>query len=225
MLTIGLSGATCSGKTSVASMLEKVLPSCMVINQDNYYYEEDSEKHVKDPVTNMINWEVLEAFNMEKMHEDILNIRTNHLGRKPEEVKQIDQTGLLKSILVDKMIDMTLLKKVEMLKTTPILIIEGIVVLNDPKVLQFCDLKYFIQIDKDVCWSRRKSRVWDPEGSCWEESPGYFEAVAWPEYEKCLAELKALQVDDIKFLESNQTSIQENFTTVLTDITDTLTKS
>ena len=36
MLTIGLSGATCSGKSSssVASMLEKVLTSCMVINQD-----------------------------------------------------------------------------------------------------------------------------------------------------------------------------------------------
>ena len=71
MLTIGLSGATCAGKSSVASMLEKVLTSCMVINQDTYYYEEGSDKHVKDPVTHMINWEVLEAFNMGKMHNDL----------------------------------------------------------------------------------------------------------------------------------------------------------
>lgn len=52
-------------------MLEKVLTSCMVINQDTYYYEEGSDKHVKDPVTHMINWEVLEAFNMGKMHNDL----------------------------------------------------------------------------------------------------------------------------------------------------------
>ena len=77
MLTIGLSGATCSGKTSVASMLEKVLASCTVINQDTYYYEDESDKHVKDPATNLINWEVMEAFNMEKMHQDISNIRKN----------------------------------------------------------------------------------------------------------------------------------------------------
>ena len=39
-----------------------------------------------------------------------------------------------------------------------------------------CDKKYFIEIEHDVCKSRRESRVWDPEGSCWEESPAYFEA-------------------------------------------------
>ena len=78
MLTIGLSGATCSGKTSVASMLEKVFPRCMVINQDAYYHEEESEKHVIDAATNMINWEVMEAFNMEQMHMDINKARQNY---------------------------------------------------------------------------------------------------------------------------------------------------
>ena len=77
MLTIGLSGATCSGKTSVASMLEKVLSSCIVINQDTYYHEDESEKHVKDPATNLINWEVMGAFNMEKMHKDIGHAKKN----------------------------------------------------------------------------------------------------------------------------------------------------
>ena len=77
MLTIGLSGATCSGKTSVASMLERLLTRCVVINQDKYYHEDESDKHVKDPATNLINWEVMEAFNMEKMHKDIDHAKTN----------------------------------------------------------------------------------------------------------------------------------------------------
>ena len=120
----------------------------------------------------------------------------------------------------EKKIDKTLLQEVEKLKTTPIMIIEGIIVLNDPKIAEMCDLKFFIQIQKDVCWNRRKNRVWDPEGSCWEESPGYFEDIAWPEYGKCVAELEALKDDDIKFLDSNQTSIEENFTAVISDIVD-----
>ena len=89
------SGASCSGKTSVATMLEKSLPRCSIINQvhiryklhclnavqfgfqDAYYFEEESSLHVRDQKTNLINWEVLEAFDMEKMQRDISVIRKN----------------------------------------------------------------------------------------------------------------------------------------------------
>ena len=69
------SGATCSGKTSLASLLEKVFPRASVVNLDKYYYEEDSPHHVRDHKTKFINWEVLEAFNMNQMHRDIFNIQ------------------------------------------------------------------------------------------------------------------------------------------------------
>ena len=128
-------------------------------------------------------------------------------------------------MLGKKMVDNTLMQEVEKLKTTPIMIIEGIIVLNDPKIAEMCDLQFFIQIEKDVCWNRRRNRVWDPEGSCWEESPGYFEDIAWPEYGKCVAELEALKDDDIKFLDSNQTSIEDNFTSVISDIVDKISTS
>jgi uridine kinase len=139
-----------------------------------------------------------------------------------EEISQKDTAGILNSLLGKTMINNTLLKEVEKLQTTPILIVEGIIVLNDPQICSMCDLKFFITIDKDFCWNRRKNRVWDPEGSCWEESPGYFEDIAWPEYVKCVGELKDLESDEIEFLDSNKTSIEENFTTVLTDIINKL---
>ena len=78
MLTVGLSGATCSGKTSVASMLERLFTRCVVINQDKYYHEDESDKHVRDTATNMINWEVMESFNMEQMHKDINTARQKY---------------------------------------------------------------------------------------------------------------------------------------------------
>ena len=140
-------------------------------------------------------------------------------------MSQVDLAGVLNSMLANRMIEMTLLKKVEKLKMTPILIVEGIIVLNDPKVLELCDQKYFIKIRESVCWERRKKRVWDPEGSCWEESPGYFQSTAWPEYNKSLAELETLKDAGIKFMDSNQTSIEDNFVTILTDIVDRLDTS
>ena len=139
-----------------------------------------------------------------------------------EDISQVDTAGILNSMLGKKMTSNTVLQEVEKLQTTTILIIEGIIVLNDPQILKMSDLKFFITIDKDVCWKRRKNRVWDPEGSCWEESPGYFEDIAWPEYVKCVVELKDLESDEIKFLDSNQTSIDENLTTVLSDIVNKL---
>ena len=42
-----------------------------MINQDTFYHEEECSNHVRDPATNLINWEVMQAFNMEKMYKEI----------------------------------------------------------------------------------------------------------------------------------------------------------
>jgi len=203
LLTIGISGASCSGKTTVASMLEKTLPWCSVINQDKYYYEEDSCHHVKS--ANMINWEVLSAFNMEKMKEDISVVSKNLLkGPPPCENNTIAYPGF---------------KSIKM-RLCPVLIVEGIVIFKDQDLFNLCDKKYFVEIDRDTCQSRRQSRVWDPEGDNWEENPEYFESVAWPEYLNCVQEVKELS--GVNFLDSNVSSIETNFEHILTDIVDSL---
>ena len=59
----------------MASLLEKVLPWCSVINQDKYYYHEESSHHVRDIKDNLINWEVPQAFNMNQMYRDVLELQ------------------------------------------------------------------------------------------------------------------------------------------------------
>ena len=46
-----------------------------MVNLDKYYYDEDSSHHVRDNKTNLINWEVLQAFNMNQMHRDIQDLQ------------------------------------------------------------------------------------------------------------------------------------------------------
>ena len=122
----------------------------------------------------------------------------------------------LKSLLKVQTLPPKLLDAVERLNTVtkPILVVEGITILNDPKIFSMCDLKLFIKIDKDVCWERRKNRVWDPDGSCWEESPGYFNAIAWPEYINIITDLEGVG-GDIQYLDSNFTSIEDNASNII----------
>merc|ERR1712154_506091 len=92
----------------------------------------------------------------------------------------------------------------------------GIIIFEDLKISQLCDMKYFIEIDKESCKTRRRDRVWDPEGSSWVENPQYFESIAWPQYLKSTEKLRSSKLD-VKFLDSSRTSIEENFSILLQD--------
>merc|ERR1712212_735941 len=54
MLTVGLGGGSCTGKTSIARQLLDLLPSCVVLHQDSYYRKEDEPGHVLHPGTSCI---------------------------------------------------------------------------------------------------------------------------------------------------------------------------
>lgn len=61
--------------------------------------------------------------------------------------------------------------------------------------------------------------MWDPEETHWTEDPEYFESVAWPEYLLTMEEVKSIS-SEIKLLDSNKASIDQNFELVLKDILD-----
>ena len=69
----------------------------------------------------------------------------------------------------------------------------------------------------ESCQSRRRNRVWDPEGSNWVENSQYFDSVAWPQYLKSKEKLESSKLD-VKILDSSNTSIEENFSILLQDI-------
>lgn len=63
-----------------------------------------------------------------------------------------------------------------------ILVLEGILLLDDTRILNLAHLIFFIVLNKDDCFERRKARTYLPP-----EPNGYFEKYAWPEYERHLA--------------------------------------
>jgi len=78
-----------------------------------------------------------------------------------------------------------------------LLLIEGFIIFNDRKLTELIDKKYFIKLDYSSSAARRIHRTYDPP-----DPPGYFDEVAWPEYERHLKEVQ--DQTDIKYLNGGQ---------------------
>ncbi len=64
-LVVGLSGATCSGKSTLAKALSSAFPNAKCLNQDDYYLQETDSRHTWVAELKHINWDVVTAFDME----------------------------------------------------------------------------------------------------------------------------------------------------------------
>lgn len=85
---IGISGVTCSGKTTLAQSLYKhfqeqcgrelkagvELNRVEVVNQDVYFRQVDDPMHQVVEKLNHLNWEIIESMDMEKMIKDVMKI-------------------------------------------------------------------------------------------------------------------------------------------------------
>ncbi|CAI6360915.1 unnamed protein product [Macrosiphum euphorbiae] len=96
-------------------------------------------------------------------------------------------------------------------QTSKILVLEGILLLDDIRILNLADLTFFTILDKEICWDRRVARTYLPP-----EPPGYFEKYAWPEYERHLEMIKKKKTDVI-FLNGSD-SIDFNTSVVVNHI-------
>lgn len=131
---IGISGATCSGKTTLSNRLHNELKNSVVIHQDNYFLPQDDPRHVKINELNHFNWELITSMDMDKMHSDIFQL----IESSPNENSS--------SETVNK----------------NILILDGFLLFKCEVISNLCDCKYFITLTKEECWERRKGRVYDP---------------------------------------------------------------
>jgi nicotinamide/nicotinate riboside kinase len=87
-LVIGISGVTCSGKTTLAQSLQKhfkdqigcelkpgvELNRVELVNQDTYFRSVDDPNHQKIEKLQHLNWEIIESMDMDKMISDVMEI-------------------------------------------------------------------------------------------------------------------------------------------------------
>lgn len=140
IMAIGIAGGTGSGKTTITRLLsERFGKDVSVIYYDNYYKAHDGltyEERAK------INYDCPDAFDTELFLEDVAKLKRGE-----------DVLCPVYDYTVHNRSNQTLL-----IKSAPVILLEGILLLSDERIRDLLDIKIFVDTDADVRILRRIMR-------------------------------------------------------------------
>lgn len=168
-LYVGISGPSCSGKSTLALNLCRILKNPILIHLDDFYLP-DSQIPRTDGLE---NWDCPEAFDMQRLKEMLEKFHKS--GQMPpfksyeaaKDVDKVEPAGAVPEI------------------DRPIVILEGIMLYyrNSPLV-DLLNLKFLVTGDRAVLRQRRESRTYETVEGFWKDPPGYFDKIVYPEFVK-----------------------------------------
>ena len=152
MITIGVYGGTGSGKTTIVSKIVSEFPTneIQVISQDSYYKD---TSHLTFEERCALNFDHPDAIDFPLLYQHVNSLKKGDNIEQP--VYSFETHNRTKETV-------TVVSK-------KILIIEGILILNYPKLRSLFDLKIYIDADSDMRMERRVSRDISERGRTPEE--------------------------------------------------------
>ena len=137
VMTIGIAGGTGSGKTTITRrLLQKFSSNVSVIYHDNYYKAHNDLNYEQ---RSLLNYDCPDAFDTELMLRDLKRLRAGEAIRCPVYDNTIHNRS----------------DKTVLVKPSPVVIVEGILILQDPRLCELLDIKIFVDTDADVRILRR----------------------------------------------------------------------
>ena len=138
---LGLSGGTGSGKTTIAEEISRCLgpDNCVIIHQDSYYLDRSL---LPSDDRNRINFDHPSAFEWELLKKHLADLRAGRAIDKPI-YSFHTHTRMPETMRVDP---------------RRVLVVEGILVLEDPELRRMMDIKIYVDADADVRFIRRLDR-------------------------------------------------------------------
>jgi len=151
-IIIGIAGGTGSGKTTVATNIAKGLPegSCATIDHDAYY-----RNH---PEMDLEERQLLNYDHPESLDNDLLVAHLDQL----REGRAID-------VPIYDFVTHTRRPETRLLRPTPVIIVEGILVFVDEVLRQRFEVKIFVDTDPDIRVMRRIRRDMESRGRSFQQ--------------------------------------------------------
>ncbi len=138
---VGIAGGTGSGKTSLAVKIRDRVGDdrCLLIAQDSYYKDGST---LPPAAQAAINYDHPDAFDTSLLVQDLRDLKAG----RPVPCLTYDHATYSRRVLSDP------------LKPTPVVILEGILILAEEPLRRLLDIKLFIDTDSDVRILRRLNR-------------------------------------------------------------------
>ncbi|WP_068674411.1 uridine kinase [Oceanobacillus sp. Castelsardo] len=138
---IGVTGGSGSGKTSVTkSICNKFSDKTILVIEQDYYYKDQSHLPFEDRLKT--NYDHPLAFDNDLLIEHLHDLLDNKSINKPVYDYKL-HTRSNETILIEP---------------KDVIIIEGILILEDPRLVNLMDIKVFVDTDSDIRIIRRLSR-------------------------------------------------------------------
>ncbi|EFP75487.1 ribosylnicotinamide kinase [Puccinia graminis f. sp. tritici] len=182
VLIIAIGGPTCSGKTTLAKNLQKVLPNSEILHQDDFAPK--SEEIPIHPVHGVPDWDDPRgAIDWSRLRKTIAQLKTNTNEALPmthdnlnTAADPIDLDTHNYAGWVDRLKALKLPKR--------FIILDGFLLYWDRECVENYDLKFFVRESYDVLKERRRIRqtYHTADGMTWKDPAGYWDQIIWPAY-------------------------------------------
>ena len=144
-MIIGIAGGTCSGKTTLTEHLAAHFgANISVVHHDNYY----KRQNVPFAERCKQNYDHPDAFDTDLMVQQLRELKDGHAIRCPvysySDHNRTDETVLI--------------------QPAPVIIVEGILIFQDPRLRELMDIRIFVETDADVRILRRALRDVEERG-------------------------------------------------------------
>ncbi|KAF9560759.1 ribosylnicotinamide kinase [Mortierella alpina] len=189
IITVGLSGPSSGGKTTVSRYLKSILPNSTIVHQDDFYRPE--AELPLDSKTGLANWDCPEAIDFKALTATLEHVKEN--GRFPDGFDSLEEKNPigskeLSSPVPQEILD-TLSKDIlaqipeDERDRTKFVILDGFILYVDETLCKALDVKFFLTAPYQILKERRESRKgYATLEGYWEDPPGYFDDVVWPNY-------------------------------------------
>jgi uridine kinase len=172
-LLILVAGGSASGKSTVVTeILDKAgLEDVLILKHDDYYLDQSD---LPLEVRYMTNYDHPSSLDNELLHKHLISLMQGKAIEKP----------------VYDFVMHTRSKAIEHVESKPIIIVEGILILENEKVRDLSDMNLFVELDDDTRFIRRMLRDMNERGRTLESIISQYERTVKPMYHKYIKPTK-----------------------------------
>lgn len=201
-ILIGITGASSSGKSTLACLLKTIVPHSEIIHEDDFFKLEKDVPY--DPIRGDKDWDCPDAIDFDAMKQTLKVLMdptcaefnpkaivsdagngyyeyakiSTEPPRNDANFKKEDRVINELKLLTGEKVDIYTQQKGKF----RIFMVDGFLILNDKELMKMFDVTLFFKTNYQSLKVRREKRLYTVDGGLWLDPPGYFDKFVWPGY-------------------------------------------